>query len=153
MEEISKKLARRVYLITYSRADLEKFPTRESFGNAVAEVFRGEAGKSVAFPTHWACCLEKHQDGASHYHVSLALNKPKRWYKSKIRLQEMHCIVVHFSENDGGYHSAYRYVRKNDTDVVLSPGHPDLSDVGSPATKKGNARLLSQATKRHFDGC
>ena len=35
---------RRQYLITYSQADLQRFPTRESFGNMVENEFN--AGKA-----------------------------------------------------------------------------------------------------------
>ena len=37
--EIDPKQTCRVYLITYSQADLSKFPRRESFGNAIAMAF------------------------------------------------------------------------------------------------------------------
>ena len=71
---------------------------------------------------------------------TLSLSAPKRWLESKRTLEAKHgisvSISVHFAENDGGYHSAYKYVCKSDTEVALSPGHPDLSEVGSPATKK-----------------
>jgi len=45
-------------------------------------------------------------------------------------------VVVNFVENDGGYHSAYKYVCKNDNAVFHSEGHPNLAQVGSPATKR-----------------
>ena len=36
---MNNRTVRRVYLITYSRADLTKFPSRREFGDAVADVF------------------------------------------------------------------------------------------------------------------
>jgi len=135
MEEIDSSQARRVYLITYSQADLNKFPTRESFGRVVAGAFTNNSFK--VRPTHWACCLEQHQDGQSvHYHVALALSGPKRWLDAKRRIQAQHGVVVHFAENDGEYHSAYKYVCKSDNAVFHSEGHPNLAEVGSPPTKK-----------------
>ena len=32
------------------------------------------------------------------------------------------------------FYAAYEYVTKQDTDVYLSPGHPNLDDIGSPMT-------------------
>ena len=37
--QMKKNQMCRTYLITYSRADLELFPNRESFGLAIAEAF------------------------------------------------------------------------------------------------------------------
>jgi len=50
MEEIDPSQARRVYLITYYQANLEKFPTRESFGRVVARAFINSSYK--VRPTH-----------------------------------------------------------------------------------------------------
>ncbi len=36
---------RRAYLITYSKADLQLFPTRKTFGFAIADAFSEGAGK------------------------------------------------------------------------------------------------------------
>ena len=48
---------------------MEKFPTRESFGEMVeAEL---NAGTSQAKVSHWACCRETHQDGGSHFRTAV----------------------------------------------------------------------------------
>ena len=39
------RLHRRVYLVTYSKANLQKFPTREKFGCCVEEAFNAGTGK------------------------------------------------------------------------------------------------------------
>ena len=132
--EIDPKQARRVYLITYSQADISKFPTRESFGNAITMAFNSS---SKVKPTHWACCMESHEDGKSfQYHVSLALSGPKRWLEAKRSLQEKFGAVVHFAENEGEYYSVYKYVCKHDNEVFYNESHPNLTKVGSPGTKK-----------------
>ena len=43
--QIKKNQMRRTYFITYSRADMELFPTRESFGLAIAEAFDSSTSK------------------------------------------------------------------------------------------------------------
>ena len=70
MTELVKN-GRRQYLVTYSKADLVKFLTRESFANAVVKEFN--FGTSVVKVQHWACCREKHEDGSDHYHLCLKL--------------------------------------------------------------------------------
>ena len=70
---MNNKTVRTVNLITYSRADLTKFPSRREFGNAA----------SLARIETWAYCLEIHADGADHYHVCVKLSAPKRWLSAK----------------------------------------------------------------------
>ena len=70
---------RRQYLITYSRANMNKFPTRESFAKAVVDSF-STSGKIVI--NHWACCLEEHENtSGQYYHMCVKLSGPKRWNK------------------------------------------------------------------------
>ena len=133
MTDIDKTKPRRSYLITYSKANLEKFPTRESLAKAVVAAFTSKRGKVA--PQHWACCLESHSDGSYHYHVSLKLNGPKRWLEAKRALESQHNIVVNFCDHDG-YYTAYKYVKKHDTMVYHSTEHPNLDEVASPKTKR-----------------
>ena len=133
MDEIDKSKPRRTYLITYSKADFLKFPTRESFAKAIVAVFSSKRSKVV--PQHWACCLEKHSDGGYHYHVALKLSVPKRWLEAKRALEAEHGIVVNFSDHEG-YYTAYQYINKYDDKVYHSTGHPDLHEIGSPKTKR-----------------
>ena len=133
MDEIDKSKPRRTYLVTYNKADLQKFPTRELFAKAVLTAFTSRRGKFV--PQHWACCLEKHSDGGYHYHVALKLSGPKRWLEAKRALETKHGIAVNFSDHDG-YYTAYQYIRKEDDMVYHSTGHPNLDEVGFPRMKR-----------------
>ena len=54
---------RRTYLVTYSRADLEFLPTRESCGLTIAEVF--DSGTSTVKGVYWVSTLENDQDGST----------------------------------------------------------------------------------------
>ena len=128
-DEINCGKPRRSYLITYSQADLSKFPTRESFA---AAIFTSERSKFR--PQHWACCLENHADQGFHYHMALKLTGPKKWLECKQALQRKHGVVVNFSDHDG-YYTAYRYISKSDENVYHSPNHPNLEEIGSPKTK------------------
>ena len=128
-------IGRRQYLVTYSQADDKKFPTRESFGQMIADEFNAGSGKVGV--SHWACCREPHPTTSGfHYHCCVKLTGVKKWLRVKNSIKEKHNIVVNFSDEHNHYISAYRYVCKSDADVVHSNGHPDLSEVGSPRTKK-----------------
>ncbi len=131
IDEIHSRNPRRCYLITYSQADLQKFPTKQSFADAVVEAFTSE--RSQSSPQHWACCIEKHQQQGFHYHLAIKLSAPKRWLGCKKALERKHGIQVHFSDHEG-YYSAYKYICKFDQDVFHSANHPNLQEIGSPRT-------------------
>lgn len=149
---MNNRTIRRVYLVTYSRADLELFPDRADFGRAVAEAF--DVGASKVKTYYYAVCRESHRDGTQHYHVAIKLTGPKRWLGAKQHIMDNHGVVVHFSDEHDSYFSAYRYVCKEDDDVFLSEGHPNLAEVGPPATQhciqanrnKRKRKLAMQAT-------
>ena len=122
--------ARRTYLVTYSQADLVKFPDRKSFGDAVCTQFN----KGTVNVLHWACSLEPHNNGGEHYHVSLKLSGPKRWKCVKDNIKKTYGIVVNFSDKHDNYYSAYKYVCKSDVNVFHSKHHPELKNVGAPRT-------------------
>jgi len=126
---------RRTYLITYSQADLQIFPTRRDFGQAVSEAFNSGSGKVGVH--YWACSQENHNvNNGVHYHMSVKLTGPKRWSGVKRLMTDRYGVVLHFSESHDNYYSAYRYITKSDGDVFHSEKHPNLKEIGSPQTKK-----------------
>ena len=68
---------RRVYLITYSRANLKMIPDCEAFSKCIFEAF--DEGKSDDKVVEWACCMEDHADGGKHYHMAMSLDGTRRW--------------------------------------------------------------------------
>ena len=70
-----------VYIVTYSRADTQKFPTRKSFADAVLEAWT-TSGLEIE---HWVVSLEAHINEDTqcadelmnlyHYHMALKLKK------------------------------------------------------------------------------
>eukprot|EP00794_Sanderia_malayensis_P006582 gene6582-7325_t len=97
------------------------------------------SGNSKVKVSHWACCKEMHEAGGFHYPCCLKLTGVKKWLSVKRDITKNHNIVVNFSDSHSHYIYAYRYVCKSDTEVAHSPGHPDLSEVGSPRTKASTA--------------
>ena len=70
-----------VYLVTYSRADLEKVSSRESFGLKIVNAFQVVSGVEVL---HWVVSQENLSGASgdqsnSHYNIALKLNKRERW--------------------------------------------------------------------------
>jgi hypothetical protein len=148
--ELNVRQSRRVYLITYSQADLGKIPNCQAFVDCILEAFSQRNENQASHPEHWSCCMEDHRDGGKHYHLAIKLSGPKRWNAAKNYVRQKHGITLHFSDQSYGYHVAYKYVCKNKplTDVLHSPGHPNLQDIGSPKTKRAFTQFSNNAKKR-----
>jgi pterin-4a-carbinolamine dehydratase len=140
--EIGRRDLRRVYLITYSQADLEKFPTRNSFAIAVLAAFRRGNNKVI----QWCCSLENHKKSGVHYHMCIKLEKLQRWLPAKNFLAASYGIAVHFSDRHANYYTAWSYVTKEDECSEESEGHPDLKTFNRPATM--NAHVAMRRSRR-----
>ena len=102
-EEINVRSVRKVYLITYSQADVERFPTCNSFVQVVLYAFHD----SPANITQWCCCMEEHSKSSGfHFHMAIKLDKNQRWLGIKRFLLERCGISVHFSVIHRNYFSA-----------------------------------------------
>lgn len=68
--QIEATPCRRTYLITYSQINLELFPTRSSFADAVVNAFK--TNNATTSPVlQFAVCKEPHEKGSEHYHMCL----------------------------------------------------------------------------------
>ena len=70
-ECLTEKEFRSVYLVTYSQADVAKFPTREVFARAIVESFSTGTAEVV----QWVCCREMHRKGGGHCHLAIKLDR------------------------------------------------------------------------------
>ena len=131
---LNDRAVRQVYLITYSKADAQKFPTRESFAQALVKSFEAINTKIEL----WVFSKEAHQVNGFHYHMALKLNRCKRWLSSKRYLEENHGISVHFSNIHHNYYSAWKYTTKKDRYVMESKDNPDLCDPKPPKTQSAS---------------
>ncbi len=73
---------RLVYLVTYSRADISKFRTKQQFADAVLEAWNS-CGITIS---HWVVSIECHtvtenndEMNMYHYHMALKLARRARW--------------------------------------------------------------------------
>ena len=124
MAQLNNNDVRKVYLLTYSQADTVRF-NRESFAKSVTTAFQAV---TTALIIQWACCMEHHMDVGVHFHLCVLLSKLQSWKKVKKYLQEHGHIVVNVSGHSG-YHPAYQYVTKQDTQGLRSENHPAASAV------------------------
>ena len=143
-EGLSSKAVRQVYLITYSQAELQKFPTRLSFARAVLYSF----SETPATVRYWSCSRERHHNSGFHYHMAIKLDRNQRWIMCKRSLERRHDISVHFSNVHHNYFSAWRYVGKCDESVLESDGHPDLRNSSPPRTT-GASMATKPARRTH----
>ena len=79
-ERLKENQLRRVYLITYSQADLTVVPTRLVFADLVLEAVTA----TRETPLQWVCAQERHRSGQKegrsgvHFHMALKFDKVKR---------------------------------------------------------------------------
>ena len=148
---ISPDESRRTYSVTYSRADMIRFPDCDSFAKCVLEAF--EHGKNTARVVQWTACLENNSNKEhKHYHMAITLSGTRLWYGVSKYLKDKHNIIVNFSSKHCGYIAAYRYVCKDKTtqDVLHSPNRVNLVKLGSPRTKNAIKQFSTNAEKRRF---
>ena len=123
----------RSYLVTYSKLDHKMFPTRWSFGMAVAGAFGGNT------VDYFVVGKEEHEEpGFYHYHAAIRLNRPTRWKFAKTFLKENFKINVHFGVSGDMYAGAYWYATKSDK-------HPFIGHV---LMKHPNLEKLSETYNR-----
>ena len=68
---------RRQYLVAYSKANMTKFPTGETFAEVVVNSLTLSGIVNIQ---HWFCCLEEYKNtSGQHYHMCVKLSGPKRW--------------------------------------------------------------------------
>ena len=81
---------RRVFLITYSQADLSIFKDCESFVAAVVEAF----GSSNV--VEWAYCKELHEDGGEHFYMLIKFKSSWLWGPVKKKFMQDYNVSLNF---------------------------------------------------------
>ena len=150
-EGLNSRDVRRVYLITYSQANLEIVPTREAFARIILDAFENAVPESNCTVVHWVCSQEGHVHGGVHYHMAVKLSGRRRWLRVRNYIDQVYGVKVNFSDRHENYYSAWRYTTKcTDSISVHSTNHPDLENIGAPITT--NASRATRAS-RLADGC
>ena len=145
-QSLKPRQQRKSFLITYSKANVDRFPTRMIFANVVLEAIANAPPKVII--TYWSCSKEKHIDGSPHYHFAINFSGPNRWEPIKLYLKDTYGILVHFSVKHLGYNAACKYIIKSDDSYFTSDDHPNLDTIKAPKTKRGmKGNALKQQTK------
>ena len=150
-EALGSRQVRSIYLITYSRANEEIVPNRESFVQLVLDSFDNADPLTRCEILQWVCSQERHRDGAIHYHMAVKLNARRRWLKIRNYLDERHRVKVNFSARHSNYYSACQYTTKEDESYLQSDNHPDLTNTPAPNTSRAtemHTRLANGRRKR-----
>ena len=139
--------SRRTYLLTYSQADVDKFPECLSFSKCVLQVF--QIGKSKSVVKEWACSEGLHANVGKHYHMPVDLSGTRRWKPIKDEIYKKHGISVHFQSKSCGYVATYHYFIKEKPicNILDSNRYTDLASIGSPRTKNAMKTFVSNSQK------
>ena len=127
LPEPDRRATRHVFLITYSQAD--PVYTKQSFADLVLRAIR-ETGQNCVVEK-WVCAKERHRNGGHHFHMSVKLQRQRRWLQIKEFLLREFDMSVHFSnkQKEGKeislYDGAYWYTVKGN-DFIVSEGHPEV---------------------------
>ena len=87
-------VVRSTYLLTYSRVDLTRYPTRRSFADIVVGAYPDSERNRFCMR---ACSTEEHADGHLYYHMCLKFSANRRGRRGKNRILRNHGISIHFS--------------------------------------------------------
>ena len=134
--------SRSVYMLTYSQANMELVPNSVAFKDLVLDAFKQNGKASIV---RWVCSTEKHQDGGSHYHMVVKLDRQKRWLSVRNYLDTKHSVKVNFSDKHANYYDAWKYVAKADPDYIQSIGHPDFENATIPRTSAATSAKQKRA--------
>ena len=143
-EPVRAPCNRSVYLITYSKADLNKVPTRERYAEIILDGF----SKGVAKIVQYAVCREEHKDGTPHYHMCLKLNKQRRWKGVRNIISQRYKINVNFSDKHSNYYACYCYIKKCNNEYIESDGHPHLANPPRTAAATEQRRQSNNRGRR-----
>ena len=106
-----------VYLITYSKADVNVCDSREKFAEIVKEAFSRQGTAKII---QYVESKELHKDGHPHFHMCLKLDKQKKWMAVRNYIDTKYGIKVNFSNNYSNYYGGYIYVTKSDPEYIVS---------------------------------
>ena len=133
-ESLRDRQVRRVYLITYSQANADSFPTRESFVSIIQDAFTANNIQLL----QWVCAKENHEQSGFHFHMSVKLSERRRWIRVRNYIARKHGVHVNFSNRHDNYYSAWKYTTKEDLEYIQSEGHPDLTNAQPPQTTRAS---------------
>ena len=141
---------RSVYLITYSKADVEIIASRDSFAVVVLDSFQNADPTSKTKVVQWVCSQEHHQNVEIHYHMAVKLDCNQRWLMVRNYADKKHGLKLNFSSTHANYFSAWKYTTKDDNEYLESEGHPDLKNA--PQTQEASQARIGEMGRNEKRG-
>ena len=138
---LNGRKVRSVYLITYSKANVEIISSRESFAVVVLDSFQNADATSKTKVLQWVCSQERHQNGEIHYHMAVKLDRNRRWLTVRNYADKKHGLKLNFSSSHANYFSAWKYATKDDEEYLESECHPDLKNA--PQTQEASKARIA----------
>ena len=139
---LNGRRVRSVYLITYSKANVEIIASRDSFAVVVLDSFQNADPASKTKVLQWVCSQERHQNGEIHYHVAVKLDRNRRWLTVRNYADKKHGLKLNFSSSHANYFSAWKYTTKDDKEYLESECHPDLKNA--PHTQEASQTRIAE---------
>ena len=154
---LNGRKVRSVYLITYSKANVEIISSRESFAVVVLDSFQNADATSKTKVLQWVCSQERHQNGEIHYHMAVKLDRNRRWLTVRNYADKKHGLKLNFSSSHANYFSAWKYATKDDEEYLESECHPDLKNApqtqeASKARIAGMEEMKNAGKRENEDG-
>ena len=139
---LNGRRVRSVYLITYSKANVEIIVSHESFAVVVLHSFQNADPTSKTKVLQWVCSQEHHKNGEIHYHMAVKLDQNWRWLTMRNYADKKHGLKLNFSSSRANYFSAWKYTTKDDKEYLESECHPDLKNV--PQTQEASQTRITE---------
>ena len=139
---LNGRKVRSVYLITYSKANVEIIASRESFALVVLDSFQNADLTSKTKVVQWVCSQERHKNGQIHYHMAVKLDRNRRWLTVRNYADKKHGLKLNFSGNNAKYFLAWKYTTKDDKEYLESECHPDLKNA--PQTQEASQMRIAE---------
>lgn len=152
LPQLPSRSTREVFLITYSQS--ANHYTKESFSNIILQAFLNSGNVVVE---KWVCAKELHKNVGFHFHMTVKLNKQKRWAAVKRLVEGAYPdIHLHFSDRSKDhadrnlYDGAYHYTIKGG-DFIVSENHPPVAaKAGSIAQKMKNIDFMNLVIEKNL---
>ena len=137
---LNGRRVRSVYVITYSKANVEIVALHESFAMVVLDSFENADPTSKTRVVQLVCSQERHQNGEIHYHMAVKLDLDPRWLMVRNCADIKHGLKLDFSSSHANYFSVWTYVTKDDNKCLFC--HPDLKSM--PQTQEASQTHMAE---------
>lgn len=135
-----------IHAILYRDADLEKFPTKESFADAVLDAF-----KPFDIVKHWVCCREEYSEGGEKkysYRMLVRIFVKREANRIPQYFEREYNTKVEFISGYANYIVAYSSMCRGDISPLHSEGHPETNLTTTHFRARSQIKTADRGTWR-----